>query len=65
MPTHFTLLTKLTAVSAHGPGRSVTALAGMFPSILILPINHSRFMLAYDGQSGSKDRGDPEVSDLT
>lgn len=57
---HMIILMLMSWLSAHGHGRSVTALAGKPVRrcvIYLLTVNN----VAYDGQSGSKDRGDPQV----
>lgn len=55
--------TSFSDLVAIGHGRSVTAMAGT--SYIYPPLNHliqvTHTAIAYEGQSGSKDRGDPEV----
>lgn len=55
--------TSFSDLVAIGHGRSVTAMAGT--SYISSPLNHliqvTHTAIAYEGQSGSKDRGDPEV----
>lgn len=44
-------------------GRSVTAMAGKCSLVIISLL--LTFVIAYDAQSGSKDRGDPQVRALS